>query len=169
LRGLRKVTEDERERRFRELEVLGSKKIKLDSRFQNITSSSSRNQLFDAANRNKLFDDDDEDEDPIIDNRGSSVETYRAEQQQILRQQDNSLDALSQVIARQKNIAIRIGDEVENQNDIIDNLAEQMDSTNSRTNAVTRNVSVAADRDSTFGYWVVIVSLFVVIIVLAIL
>lgn len=100
----KKLTSDEKERRYRKLEHLASKKTKLDSRFQNTASSSTRTQLFEAA-KNKLYEDDE----PILNNTTTSVEDFRTEQKQILKVQDDSLDNLSKVIARQKNIAIRIG------------------------------------------------------------
>jgi syntaxin 8 len=164
----RRITSDEKERRLRSLEGLASKKIQLDSRFQNTPASSSRNQLLETAQRTKLFDDDDDDDQPIID-ANTSVETFRGEQQQIIRQQDDSLDALSKVISRQKHIAIRIGNEVENQNEILDDLATQMENTGSRVNSSTRNAEDVVDKDSTFGYWIVIISLFVAIVIIGIL
>ncbi|KAG5677181.1 hypothetical protein PVAND_006962 [Polypedilum vanderplanki] len=165
----RKVTSDEKERRMRILEGLATKKIQLDSRFQNTPSSSSRAKLFETAKRNNPFNDDDDDDDrPILDTN-TSIEVFRDEQQQIIRQQDDSLESLSKVISRQKNIAIRIGTEVDNQNDIIDNIAEQMDRTSTRVSSSTRNVEDVAAKDSTFGYWIVIISLFVAIIIVGIL
>jgi syntaxin 8 len=73
------------------------------------------------------------------------------------------------VIARQKKLAMRIGNEIEDQNEIIDNIAVQMDHTSDRVNSETRNVESVSARDSTWGYWIVIISLFVAIIVVGIL
>lgn len=104
------ITEQEQERRARQLEVLQSKKFQLDSRFQNTSSSSSRTQLFESAGRNKkIFDDDDEDE-PILNT--APIETLRSEQTQIIKEQDKGLENLSQVISRQKQLAMKIGNEV---------------------------------------------------------
>lgn len=101
-RSTRNITADEKDRRRRNLEQIASKKQKLDARFQNTASSSSRNQLFETAKKNKLFDDDDDDQPIIVDNESTSVETFRVEQKQIIKQQDDSLDALSKVISRQR-------------------------------------------------------------------
>lgn len=162
----RSITEQERERRSRQLEVLASKKIQLDERFQNTPSSTSRAQLFEATGRNpRLFDDDDE---PMLDNN-ATVETLRSEQTQILKEQDRGLESLSQVIARQKKLALRIGTEIEDQNDIIDNITVQMDSTADRVNAETRHVETVTAKDSTWSLWLIIISLFVAIIVVGIL
>jgi syntaxin 8 len=158
-----KITSDELERRTRQLEQIASKKVQIDTRFRGATASSSRNQLFQTAARNEIPDDD-----PIL-NSEVPVEVFRQEQQQIIRHQDDSLESLSKVISRQKNIALRIGNEVDQQNDIIDNIADQMDTMNSRVSSTTRTVENVADKDSTFGYWLVIVLLFVAIIIVGIL
>lgn len=162
----RSITEQERERRMRQLEILASKKVQLDGRFQNTLASSSRSQLFDAVGRNtKIFDDDDDE--PMLSN--DNIETLRTEQTMILKEQDQGLENLSQVIARQKKLAMRIGTEIEDQNEIIDNIAVQMDHTSDRVNSETRNVETISGKDSTWSYWVTIISLFVAIIVVGIL
>lgn len=148
------------------ISVLASKKVQLDQRFQNTPASSSRQQLFDATSgrQGQLFDDED---DPMLEN--VDVEALRNDQTQILKEQDQGLENLSQVIARQKNMAIRIGNEIEDQNDIIDNIAVQMDSTVDRVNSETRHVEQVSQKDSTWSYWIIIISLFVAIIVVGIL
>lgn len=152
---------------MRQLEVLCSKKVQLDSRFQNTLASSSRSQLFEAAGRNtKIFDDDDDE--PMLQNT-ANIETLRTEQTMILQEQDQGLENLSQVIARQKKLAMRIGTEIEDQSEIIDNIAVQMDHTSDRVNSETRNVETVSGKDSTWSYWIVIISLFVAIIVVGIL
>lgn len=165
----RKVTDDERERRMRQLEVLASKKVKLDARFRNTPSSSSRTQLFEAAGRNtKLFDDDDDD-DPMLADNSTPIETLRTEQTQILQQQDVGLESLSQVISRQKKLAMKIGTEIEEHNDIIDNIAVQMDHTSDRVNSETQHVEQVSAKDSTWSLWLMIIGLFVAIIIVGIL
>lgn len=163
----RSITEQERERRMRQLEVLASKKVKLDAQFQNTPGSSTRAQLFATADKNsKLFDDDEDD--PMLDHQ-APIETLRSEQQQILQEQDKGLENLSQTIARQKTLAMRIGTEIEDQNVIIDNIAVQMDHTSDRVTSETRHVERVSAKDSTWSYWLVIIGLFVAIIVVGIL
>jgi syntaxin 8 len=89
------LTSDERERRTRTLENLASKKVQLESRFQNTPGSSSRSQLFDR--NQKLFDEDPDDE-PMLST--APIETLKSEQKQILKEQDKGLDNLSQVIVQ---------------------------------------------------------------------
>lgn len=164
LRGKnRTITEPETERRLRELELLASEKIKLDDAFRNTPGSSSRDQLFDK--HAKLFDDDDDE--LVVDK--VSVEAYRSEQTNIMRQQDAGLENLSQVIARQKKLALKIGNEIEDQNEIIENIASQIDSTAESVAAETRHVERVSEKDSTWSYWLVILCLFIAIIVVGIL
>jgi syntaxin 8 len=166
LKQHRELTEDERERRSRQLEVLSSKKVQLEARFQNTPGNSTRSQLFQAADKNhKLFDDDEDDQ--ML--NAAPIETLRNEQTQILKQQDQGLENLSQVIARQKKLAMRIGTEIEDQNGIIDNIAVQMDHTSDRVNNETRHVERVTEKDSTMSYWLVIIGLFIAIVIVGIL
>lgn len=119
----RSITIAERERRQRQLEHLASKKVQLDLRFQNTPGSSSRTELLAKVGKNAKLFEDDEDE-PIL--NSTPIETLRHEQTQILKEQDKGLESLSQVIARQKKLALRIGTEIEDQNEIIDNIAVQV-------------------------------------------
>lgn len=166
LKQQRGITNDERERRSRQLENIASKKVQLEARFLNTPGSSSRSELFEAGRNQKLFDDDDEDDEIL---NSAPIETLKSEQTQILKEQDKGLENLSQVIARQKKLAMRIGTEIEDQNEIIDNIAVQMDNTSVRVNSETQNVSRVTERDSTWSYWIIIVSLFIAIILVGIL
>jgi syntaxin 8 len=152
---------------LRQLEVLASKKIQLDSRFANTPGSSARTQLFEASGRNPRLFDDDEDEAILDDN--TSIETMQTEKEKILVEQDKGLDNLAKAIARQKNIAIKIGSEIEDQNTIIDGIADQMDHTSNRVNRETRHVEEVTTKDSTWSLWIIILSLFVAIIIVGIL
>lgn len=70
-----------------------------------------------------LNDDDDDDDEPIADFRPKPSSSYeptvddlRKQQNRILDDQNEGLEALSKVISRQKNLALRIGDEFDEQN-----------------------------------------------------
>lgn len=159
------ITESEHERRIRELERLCSEKVQIDLKFQNSPATSSRSQLLsDATTRQALFDDDD---DKILTNT-APMETLRSEQIKIIDQQDKGLDSLSKVITRQKFLAQRIGTEIDDHNDIIDNLAIQVDNVDSRVGQETRHVEAVNKKDSTWSYWIIIISLFVAIIIVGI-
>lgn len=163
------ITVSECERRSRQLEHLASKKVQMDSRFQNSPASSSRNKLFEASKKNKLFDDDNDDDVPNVIDDATPIEHLRQEHTQILKQQDQGLDNLSKVITRQKHLALRIGNEVESQNDIIDTIAVNMENTADRVNSSTRHVLIVSDQDTTCTYWIVIISLAVAIIIVGLL
>lgn len=94
----------------------------------------------------------------------------RSEQKQIIKEQDNSLDNLSKTIGRQKDIALRIGSEVERQNDILDNIGDQLESTSIRMGSTTQGVEeITRKEGSALSYWLIIISLFIAIIVVLIL
>lgn len=78
----------------------------------------------------RLWDDDEDDDDeddeliqPVAttgpgasSNQQYTVQELRKQQSRLLDDQDEGLDALSKIISRQKELAIKIGDEVETQN-----------------------------------------------------
>lgn len=67
--------------------------------------------------------DDDDDDEPLADFRPTSsgsreptIDDLRKQQTKILENQNEGLEVLSKVISRQKSLAIRIGDEFDEQN-----------------------------------------------------
>lgn len=140
------LTLDESERRQRQLELLQSKFIHLEKEFSFVPISS---------------------EETIHSGTGGNNNVSSMDRSEILQYQNNSLDALSAIISRQKNIAIKIGDEVEVQNNIIDNLAQQIDNNDVLINQETNHVVVVQKKDSTWSYWSIIICLFVAIVLIA--
>lgn len=126
-------TRDEEERRRRQIETLQSKLIHLRTQFQDDNETTNRAILF-QKNGPSLWDGGDDDEDDVPfnaalsnANRGStaqppvadnhlSIQDLRRQQTRLLDDQDEGLDALAKIISRQKNLALRIGDEVGEQN-----------------------------------------------------
>ncbi|XP_037040857.1 syntaxin-8 [Bradysia coprophila] len=163
-----KMTVGESKRRKFQLETLQSKLIGLETQFRNVDGPSSRSQLLQGTS--SLWDDDDDDV-PIINSNPStnpqSVQSLRQQQIRILDDQNQGLESLSKIITRQKDLALKIGDEVDLQNDIIDDLAVDMERTDARVNSETRHVGVVTRTDSTWGYWLTIILLFVAIIIVA--
>ncbi|ODM87597.1 Syntaxin-8 [Orchesella cincta] len=118
-------------------------------------------------------DDDDEDEEVQFSGRGSSdqhasVQQIRQQQAEMLQEQDRGLEALSEVISRQKNLAQVIGNEVEYQNELIDDITDHVDRTNDRLIAQTSRVRTIDRKDATGRYWAVIILLLVVIIIIVV-
>lgn len=118
-------TTQEAERRQRQIETLQSQFIHLQAQFKQVSQNDQRKELF---NKTSYWQGDNEkdDDDELLGSsnqqqssneyRAKSVDELRRQQNQILDHQDEGLDALSKVISRQKFIAQRIGDEVEEQN-----------------------------------------------------
>lgn len=113
-------TYQETERRQRQIEVLQSKLIHLQTQFTNAPSEANREQLFrqSAYAGGSIWEDDDGDDLPIV-TQNASVHDLRKQQTRILEDQNEGLEALSKVISRQKDIALRIGDEVDVQNGML--------------------------------------------------
>ncbi|KAH8395218.1 hypothetical protein KR222_002784, partial [Zaprionus bogoriensis] len=97
--------------------------------------------------------------------RPTDIESLKQTQARILEDQNRGLEALSATISRQRNLAAQLGNEVDDQNSILDNLANSMDRVESGVQRETRNISQVNRRDSTWGYWLVIIALFVAILV----
>lgn len=162
------LTSAEAERRQRQVEALQSKLVQLQRQFSSVEASAERASLF-AAGSSRLFDDDDDDPALIKPESSYTVTDLRAQQTRILEDQNEGLDALSKVISRQKELATRIGGEVDRHNDILDDLATTMETTDARLDRETRQIGVVTVQDSTCGYWMVIGILAAAIIIVAIL
>lgn len=114
-------TRDEEERRQRQIESLQSKLVHIQTQFTNaINGASSRSELLKQSG-SRLWDDDDDA--PMhapynVAAGGSnySVDELRKHQTRVLEDQNEGLDNLSKIISRQKELAIKIGDEVDVQN-----------------------------------------------------
>lgn len=120
-------TEQEAERRQRQIETLQSSLIHLQTQFTNAAKDMQRVELLGNGNRPSLWEEDDDDEAmadlrPSGSNNKYSVQDYRKQQTKILDDQNEGLEALAKVISRQKHLALRIGDEVEEQNGMLGNL-----------------------------------------------
>lgn len=162
------LTSAEAERRQRQVEGLQSKLVQLQRQFSSVEASAERASLF-ASGSSRLFDDDDDDPALIKPESSYTVTDLRAQQTRILEDQNEGLDALSKVISRQKELATRIGGEVDRHNDILDDLATTMETTDARLDRETRQIGVVTVQDSTWGYWTIIGILAAAIIIVAIL
>lgn len=97
-----------------------------------------------------------------------SIGDMRRQQQQIIAEQDEGLEALSGIIQRQKMMGQAITDEVDLQNEILDDIDGRMDQTNTRLIKETAHVKRVTAKSSTCGMLVVIILLIIVIIVVAV-
>uniref|UniRef100_A0A8C8ZSR7 Syntaxin-8 n=1 Tax=Prolemur simus TaxID=1328070 RepID=A0A8C8ZSR7_PROSS len=80
--------------------------------------------------------------------RGLGFDEIRQQQQKIIQEQDAGLDALSSIISRQKQMGQEIGNELDEQNEIIDDLANLVENTDEKLRTETRRVNMV-DRKST--------------------
>lgn len=114
-------TREEEERRQRQIESLQSKFVHIQTQFSNaINGASSRSELLHQSG-SRLWDDDDDV--PIhgaynaaAGSSNYSVDELRKQQTRVLEDQNEGLDNLSKIISRQRELAIKIGDEVDVQN-----------------------------------------------------
>ncbi|KAL1517970.1 hypothetical protein ABEB36_001664 [Hypothenemus hampei] len=156
----RTITEAETERRNRQVEVLMTKAIQMQKMFdeQLLTKR--------MEERRDLFGPNTGDWDDL--NSGPSnmsVQQIQARQKEMINAQEQGLESLAKIISRQKQIANTITSEVEQQNDIIDDIGIQIDNTDQRVRTETDHIGIVDKKDSTCGYWIVIIILFISIIV----
>ncbi|XP_031821371.1 syntaxin-8 isoform X4 [Sarcophilus harrisii] len=80
--------------------------------------------------------------------RGLGFDDLRQQQQKIIQEQDAGLDALSSIISRQKQMGQEIGNELDEQNEIIDDLANLVENTDERLRNQTRQVTIVDKKSS---------------------
>ncbi|KAM6317552.1 syntaxin-8 isoform 2-T2 [Podargus strigoides] len=80
--------------------------------------------------------------------RGLGFDDLRQQQQRIIEEQDAGLDALSSIISRQKQMGQEIGNELDEQNEIIDDLTNLVENTDDKLRNQTRHVKMV-DKKST--------------------
>uniref|UniRef100_A0A1A9W7L5 t-SNARE coiled-coil homology domain-containing protein n=1 Tax=Glossina brevipalpis TaxID=37001 RepID=A0A1A9W7L5_9MUSC len=96
----------------------------------------------------------------------NDAEQLKQHQIAILEQQNTDLDILSQTISRQRALATQFGQEVEDQNEILDNLAVTMERVETGVGHETHNIGLVNRGDNkTWGYWLIIIALFIAIVI----
>jgi hypothetical protein len=159
------ITRAEADRRQRLVDSLRSKSRQMDMSI-NDPNKVGRSALFGQNSRGGGSGwNDDLEASPV--SSGMSANDHRQQHMQLIREQDQGLEALDEIIIRQKNMARDIGIEIETQNEVIDDITEGMDHTNERLIRNTRNIKKVGKKSGTCGYWIVIILLFIIIIVLA--
>ncbi|XP_032232980.2 syntaxin-8 [Nematostella vectensis] len=159
------ITEREVQRRQNMLDQLVTKEKQLSSAFNQETTSNDfgRDTLLAGSSRGpNPFSS------PAIETDDMSVGDMRNQQQQIISEQDRGLEALSSIIQRQKMIGYAIGDEVDSQNEIIDEVTDQTTLTNARIVKATTHAQKVSAKSSTCGMLVVIVLLLITIVIVGV-
>ncbi|XP_054288940.1 syntaxin-8-like [Macrosteles quadrilineatus] len=157
------LTHGEKERRYRLVESLESSIIQLTQKFNSRSGEEERRSLMGAVGElqsSGWASDEEPDTAPLL----QSNDQIREHQQRLMRDQEDGLERLSQVISRQKDIARTIGNEVDYQNELVDNITNTMDRTNVSIQRETSHVQVITRTDNTCGYWIVILLLFIAIV-----
>lgn len=176
------LTVEEAERRQRLVETLLSLHIQLRQRFnsRSIMDNDRGHTMFNSTDdRERLLastaayqpvsttgwaldDDEVSASQPLL--QEASASDLKLDHRVLLKDQDENLERLSKVISRQKEISVTIGSEIDLQNEIVDDLAERMERTNAAIQKETTHVSVITRKDSTWGYWMIILLLFFAIV-----
>lgn len=158
------ITSAEAERRTRQVEVLLTKATQMQKIFDEQVSQKrmeERNALLGTGS--SVWGDDD----GAGSSSNVSIDDMRSRQKQMLGEQEKGLENLSQIISRQKNIANTISSEVDYHNEILDDIGTQIDRTDERVRSETTHIGVIDKKDSTCGYWIVIIILFISIVVVS--
>ncbi|XP_029284331.1 syntaxin-8 isoform X2 [Cottoperca gobio] len=100
--------------------------------------------------------------------KGLNFGEIKQQQQRVIEVQDAGLDALAAVISRQKIMGQEIGNELDEQNEIIDDLSHLVDKTDDRIRNETRRVKLVETKSASCGMLVVIVLLLIAIVVIAV-
>eukprot|EP00118_Oscarella_pearsei_P018518 m.189781 g.189781 ORF g.189781 m.189781 type:complete len:243 (+) comp39423_c1_seq4:119-847(+) len=164
------LTEGESRRRQDKVDSLSARLKQLNEAFRQEPSSqpkgrdSQRGQLLGSqqpmgSGMNPWQEEEGDDTRPLTNNE------LMSQHQEIMREQDEGLEELSKVVERQKLIGMAIHDEVEQQDDIIDNLATHVDRTTGRIQRETRHVERIRVKASDKGLCCVVVLLLLLIIV----
>ncbi|XP_067004871.1 syntaxin-8 [Anabrus simplex] len=162
------ITFEEAERRSRQVELLQSREIQLQRLFNDRDTSYPTDRARLLRPGGQVFADmgttgwGTEEQTSDL-----TVEEIRQQQQRMLQDQEEGLNALSTVISRQKAIATTINHEVDLQNDLLEDIADHIDNTDTQLINRTRQVEFINRKDKTFVYWVIIILLFIGIVVAA--
>ena len=108
-------------------------------------------------------------DEPLLASDGNSsdmLSSYHQRKEQVLAEQDRGLDALHEVIMRQKQLAGNIQTEASAHNDLLDDIDEGLDRTTQRLVSTTENVRTVSRSDSVWKYWLIIFLLLVVMIII---
>ncbi|XP_050690492.1 syntaxin-8-like [Eriocheir sinensis] len=158
---LRDITPAERERRTRLCERLQSTIKKAHMDFTERKEPVGRGAGGSVGWGWGVEDDDDDGEA----SRPLTTSQMREDQQRLLREQEDGLEALSGVVSQQRRIASAIGTEVVQQNELLDDVTQRTDNTRNRLVDETENITTTTQKSRTWPYWLVIAGLLAAIVI----
>lgn len=100
--------------------------------------------------------------------KGMNIDDIRSQQQLVIKEQDQGLEVLSSVIARQKQMGETIGDELEQHNEIIDDLTRHVQKTDDRIGRETRHIRKVGEKAKDCAFYIIIITLLIAIVVIAV-
>ncbi|XP_038064686.1 syntaxin-8-like [Patiria miniata] len=100
--------------------------------------------------------------------RGMSINEIREQQQQVIQQQDEGLESLATVIARQKQMGQTIGTELEEHNEILDDLSRHVGKTDSTIVRETKHIRTVTQKAKDCSFYIIIILLLVAIVIIAV-
>ncbi|XP_055945895.1 syntaxin-8-like [Argiope bruennichi] len=159
------LTDGEFQRRQGLMDALKSKKVQIDDAFSLKEEGGSRTALLGAELGTHSTNVWDIEEDEST--RDLTFDEIREKQQFAIKEQDKGLDTLYDVVVRQKHMAQNIGQEIDLQNEIIDDIVDHADNTRERLIKETRHVAIVDRKSGTCGYWIVIILLLIAIAVVS--
>ncbi|XP_066148532.1 syntaxin-8 [Euwallacea fornicatus] len=159
--GTSSITLAESERRARQIEVLMTKATQMQKLFDDQLSKKRMAERSDLIGGVSGADWD------TIETSEMTVDEIQSRQRQMLGDQEQGLENLAKIISRQKDIANTISNEMDYHNEILNDIGTQIDQTDQRVRTETGRVSTVSQKDSTCGYWIVIIILFISIIIVA--
>eukprot|EP00050_Salpingoeca_kvevrii_P016671 m.57516 g.57516 ORF g.57516 m.57516 type:complete len:129 (+) comp7086_c0_seq2:1135-1521(+) len=99
--------------------------------------------------------------------RGFDSRGMMSQQEQIMREQDQGLDMLSQSLRRQMQLGLDINDELTTQNEMLEDLDDGMDNTHRRLVRETQHVVTVTEKAKSGCMFCTIVLLILAIIIIA--
>lgn len=126
----------------------------------------------DEANRTSLFpqrytDDPSETPDPTDDMTNQQLHGYH---QQVLREQDDQLDTLSESIGRQRHLAMQVGDELEGQVALLDEVDRGVDRHQGRLDGAKKRLKGVSNKaKENWGMTTIIVLIVILVLLIVIL
>ncbi|KAK6331718.1 hypothetical protein TWF718_002263 [Orbilia javanica] len=104
--------------------------------------------------------------DSLVDASELSNEQVFTLHQQIMEEQDDTLDRLSESISRQRELSIQIGDELDSQGELLDDLDDGVDRAQRRMTGARKRLDTFARKAKDNGSMVTIVVLIIVLVLL---
>lgn len=122
----------------------------------------------DTANRNALFADQERyrDEPPRPDQSDLSNLQIHDHHKQVLRDQDEQLDTLGQSVKRQRILGIQMGDEIDEQNELLEDVESGVDRHQNTLTRARQRLGTVARKSKANWSWLTIAILIIVLILL---